>query len=825
MDLQTIGFDAERALQVASSIARPRLVGTDEEKQVGQQMAACLEAYGYQVQPEPFRFSDAHSVFLIGEILLCQLLIGATLWLNARESPVQSVTAVLVILFLGLISGLNRAVQEGSLAEDGKQGSAWSRFCQRVGRKFQATNYVARMPGQKTESSDLHLTLVAHYDSKSQRMPLAARMTFFILGMGGGLVFAVLILLSPILPALVTPALAFGGLALLAGVPLWFLDLGNESPGAIDNASSVGLVMQLAEALAQHPEICHQLDLTILLTSAEEASTMGAVAYVHRHEKRLRAQAKFGRAYVLNFDGIGVDGPLRWVGQAGEIVDPSKPCLLCLVRQACIELGGEVKIFNLPGALYDHIPFSSLGLDAGTLVAVNRASLAVHTRGDTTEKLDVRGFQQSGQTVLKVIEALLKLPKLEHTVPDIGIEEADIYKHDPLMRFLREKMRLTPRMILLAGIGLGVADLLIARAYDFWYSRDGIVGVLQDPPYLLTIFVIMPLFLRTYLWLPDGMFNLLQSLPRNHLIRGRDMPTYRDNVRILVERYTRSLALVTLFIAIVLEILVLVLNYQTNYPSFNNIFTARLVLIRIPYGLLALYAATFVVVRSLLNLDWGQLFKDLEPQINPLYPDLAVGYGVFTQYIANLLGIFVAIATFFFTKALFQPSESGTVVSFHPVYDMRILASTVVYLVVGFYVFLYIPTGAARRAIKLAKRWQCETIAEQYRTEQKVLMDLTRQAGSDPQDLLAMKNQMEKLRLLNETSTLMESIPTSPINRRTFQRFGLSYISIYLFTVVYNLLRAYFTPGTGEEFRALLETGSLGQILEGVIKILLTGQL
>jgi hypothetical protein len=339
----------------------------------------------------------------------------------------------------------------------------------------------------------------------------------------------------------------------------------------------------------------------------------------------------------------------------------------------------------------------------------------------------------------------------------------------------------------------------------------------------LTIFVIMPLFLRTYVWLPDGMFTLFQSLPRNHLVRRKDMPTYRDNVRILVERYDRKWALATLLLAIILETLVVVLNFATNYPAFGNILTARLVLVRVPYGLLALYAASFVVVRSILNLDWEQLFRDIEPQINPLHPDQAAGYGAFTQYVANLLGIFVAIATFFFTKALFQPS--GTGVYFHPEYDFWILASTIFYLVAGFYIFLYIPTGAARRAIKQAKRRQSEAIAEQYRAEQRNLLEMTRQGGNDPQDLLAMKNQMEKMKLLNENSALLESVPTSPINRHLLQRFGLSYICIYLSTLVYNLLRAYFTPGIGEELRQLLRTGSVGKIIEGVFTILLTGQL
>jgi uncharacterized membrane protein len=418
---------------------------------------------------------------------------------------------------------------------------------------------------------------------------------------------------------------------------------------------------------------------------------------------------------------------------------------------------------------------------------------------------------------------MLEIPNSEPLHYEIGVQRKDIYTHDPVLRFLREKMLLTPNGALLAAMGLGLADLLIARSYNFWFSRGGIVGALQDPPYLLTIFLIMPLFIRTYIWLPDGMCNLFQSLPRNRLVRRKELHTYRDNLRLLVRRYNHNWALFTIVTGFALQAAVTVLNFTTNYPAFGNILTARLIWLRIPYGLLALYAATFVVVRSVLNADWDQLFRDLEPQLNPLHPDQAAGYGAFTQYISNLLGIFVAIATFFFTKALFQPVEGG--VAFDPEYNGWILASTVIYLVVGFYVFLYIPTGAARRAIKMAKRRQGEAIAEQYRTEQRILLDMTHQAGSSPEEILAMKNQMEKMKLLNDASALLDSVPSSPINRRTIQRFGLSYISIYLSTLVYNLLRSYFTPGTGEELRQLLKTGSLGDILQGLLTILLTGQL
>lgn len=413
MDIEAIQYDARQALQMAASIARPRRVGSQAEAQVGRELATYLEQAGYQVQAEPFRFADAHSVFLLLEIITCQALVAATIWLHVVDSPVQMVTAVLLLLFLGSINGLNRAVQQDSLVVEGRKPTILARLCQGLGHSYQSINYVARISDSPAEASIPHLILVAHYDSKSQRMPLAARMALFFVGIGGALLFAGLILISPLRPELATPALVMGGLVLIAGVPLWFLDLGDDSPGAIDNASSVGVVMELAQSLAKNPEVCRKIDLTILLTSAEEISTMGAVAYAQRHEKELRRWASSGWLYVLNLEGVGVDGSLRWVGKGEQTASNSEPCLLTLVRQACIDLGFEIRRFHLPGALTDHLPFAAAGLDAGTLMAVSRASLKVHTRRDSADQLDLRGFERTGQVVLKVIQATIGSTKPE----------------------------------------------------------------------------------------------------------------------------------------------------------------------------------------------------------------------------------------------------------------------------------------------------------------------------------------------------------------------------------------------------------------------------
>ncbi len=409
MEISKFNFDPHRALEYAAVIAKPRLVGTQQEREAGEYIDSRLDAIDFEVTPEEFHFSDTMSVFLVIEILFSQILIIITFWLHSNENPLQFLTALLLLLFLIVVNPINRLVQEISLAPfHGDTTRFITKLIQGAGKSYRTINYVAKYPGSRSEPADIHLTLVAHYDTKSQRMPLVIRIALFTLGIGCELLFAIFVLFTPILPTLSIPAMVIGVIALFLGIPLLFLDLGNESPGAIDNASSVGLLLHLAEVLGQHPDVCHRLDLTFLFTSAEEISTSGALAYTRRHEIQLRQQAKMGQSYVLNFDGIGVGGSLFWVGRGRRSGFLANNSLVYFIHQVCKDLHIELKRFNLPGALYDHIPFSDMGLEACTLIAIDRKSLSIHTRRDTIEQLEPKGFQQTGQVVLRMIDILLQ---------------------------------------------------------------------------------------------------------------------------------------------------------------------------------------------------------------------------------------------------------------------------------------------------------------------------------------------------------------------------------------------------------------------------------
>jgi 8-oxo-dGTP pyrophosphatase MutT (NUDIX family) len=359
-----------------------------------------LQRFGYRVERQPFEFSTAPTVFISLEVLACLVLILAALGARAVAVWAPAVPAVLLLLFLLLTGLFNHAVEAGSLApEPGRTISPWLALCLRLGSRYTTANLVATWPDLAGNTALPQLYLVAHYDSKSQRMPLAVRVTLFTTALAGGLTFAGTTLLGLVFPGLMPVATVVGIVAIVAGVPLMFLDTGNTSPGAIDNASGVGVVLHLAECLAERPELRERLRPTILITSAEEMTLMGAVAHLRREERRLLHQAEAGGLYILNFDGTGVDGKLYLVGG-------KENRLGTLIREAAQEVGVSVGRFSLFGALFDHVPFAQCGLEAVSLIALGRATWAVHTPGDSADKLHVRGFEQAGQVALRAIEKI-----------------------------------------------------------------------------------------------------------------------------------------------------------------------------------------------------------------------------------------------------------------------------------------------------------------------------------------------------------------------------------------------------------------------------------
>lgn len=381
-------FSGRKALDYATSVARPRLVGTAEHDRVADELAARLEQWGYQVEREPFEFSTALNALLAWTLFVNAVALAAIIVLRSLWPQLSGIGAVINLVFLILAAVIGRSISNYAVATP---DAAWrERLAYRLGKRYAADNLVATLP--ETNQPRRTLYLVAHYDSKSQRWPLVMRIALFMLLIPGTLLAIGAALLSH--SSTLIDVIGLG--AAVASIMLVLLGTGNASPGAIDNASGVGTVLHLAEILAARTDWRERLRVVVLLPSAEEIGLMGTTAYVKRHAAQLQQE----KALILNFDGVGVDGELQRVGAASSE-------LATLIQAAAQDNATPIARFRFIGALFDHIPFAQYGLDAVSLIAVGRASRSIHTPHDTIDQLHERGFNQAGQVVLRVISQLV----------------------------------------------------------------------------------------------------------------------------------------------------------------------------------------------------------------------------------------------------------------------------------------------------------------------------------------------------------------------------------------------------------------------------------
>jgi len=383
-------FEAGKALKYAASIAKPRLVGTAEHDRVADELAARLAQWGYHVEREPFEFSTALNALLALILSINGVGLSAILLIQPVSSGAAIIGTVSLVGVVLVTTLIGRSISRYAVAAQNTPMTSWcERIASRLGKHYAAMNLVATLPPDNQPRHTLYL--VAHYDSKSQRWPLMMRIALFSV-----LIPGTLVVLAATLPDQSSIGVTLTGLvAVVASGLLALLGTGNASPGAIDNASGVGLVLHLAENLAARSDWRERLRVIVLLTSAEEVGLMGATAYVKHHA----VQLKQDQPLVLNFDGIGVDGELQWVGAASSELAKT-------IQKAARDNAIPIGRFRFIGALFDHIPFAQHGLDAVSLITVGRASRSIHTRHDTIEHLHVRGFEQAGQVALQIIEHL-----------------------------------------------------------------------------------------------------------------------------------------------------------------------------------------------------------------------------------------------------------------------------------------------------------------------------------------------------------------------------------------------------------------------------------
>jgi Peptidase family M28 len=381
-------FDGQVAFEHIEELSElRRLPGSPGEAQARRYVLDAGREAGMDMSSEEFSYSSAPLKVVLP--MLC-LMLGAVSLTGSLTylwgTPLTAVpgAVLLVLIYMGF-----------------KWSSGFERFAERGGDDVSA-NVIGEIKAADPRGVIL---LSAHYDSKSQLMPVVMRAAFFILGFMSAVFLGLALVVLGIVAAAGPDVLGSPEVFYVSLVPAFFLlalvfnFTGNRSPGALDNAAGEAVILEMGRVLASQP--LEHFDVRVLSFGCEEVGLCGSIVYMLGHEDELRS----GPCYMLNFDmpfspagtvalNTGFEVPPRYTSEK----------LNELARTAAAEMGFELKGIFLPvGAAADHMPWCKHGFEVAGFVS---ATTYVHRASDSVDRINREGLRRTGEVALSVVRAL-----------------------------------------------------------------------------------------------------------------------------------------------------------------------------------------------------------------------------------------------------------------------------------------------------------------------------------------------------------------------------------------------------------------------------------
>lgn len=386
-------FNAGAALKIARSLSFPRAVGSAGERVAASLIEEKLLDSGYASQREEFFVPLTPWTITKGFAFFAILILMAARGLAAFSPMISSLMILLIVIFLAFYTSFwLKFIGSETI-------SRWFIGRNKKGDFTRSQNIVATLSAR--EKAEQYLYLVAHYDSKSQSLPLLLRAFSLLLSGLASFWLAFSYLWSSketlgFFPSWrVDLALA---LALLGTIPILFLKTANRSPGGLDNAGSLGILLHLAEVLKQKRPLRSQV--IFLFPSAEELGLQGAFAYLQRHKDEIEKE----RSYFLNLDSVGVKGATRIFFRKGALPRGREPLFVSRLKEIAKPFGIRTFPFSF-GFMMDHQAFLEKGYQAVSLACASKKILTVHTARDTADQLEEEGMEEAGKFILAWIRS------------------------------------------------------------------------------------------------------------------------------------------------------------------------------------------------------------------------------------------------------------------------------------------------------------------------------------------------------------------------------------------------------------------------------------
>jgi hypothetical protein len=347
------GFDAERALQHVRRLCHPRGVGTPGEARAADYLMREFASQGLEVQRDPFRLS--HFPTTIGSRIVFTICAALTIC-GALLVAGQPLLALLCWATAAYLVNAPWRVNYWL-------GGDWPPY-------GKSANVIARLPGVSAVAP-ARIIFMAHYDTKSQVMPTAIRVVLVTLVTCTCVFLSGVALLAAagqidargfVLPWAPTIAVVVALACLVANMT------GNRCPGALDNGSALGTLLELARSW--RPKVEAPADVVWVATGAEEVNLNGAWHYLHQYGHQWNDKPTL----LINLECVGAGPKLYFAGH---------PLAMELAARLAAEMGFAYAPLRVLGAGLDHQPFASRNLPSISVMGdVVRHSFRLHSPRD-----------------------------------------------------------------------------------------------------------------------------------------------------------------------------------------------------------------------------------------------------------------------------------------------------------------------------------------------------------------------------------------------------------------------------------------------------------
>ncbi len=385
-----MSWNISRVMTDIESLSVPRRAGSAGEKKAIEYLVNSLQEIGIPHTLEEFSFSLFPAAVGVRFVLLI-LWVVLLAAVDIHESHPVTSTVLFVFLLAGSIPG-----------------TRWNNFVERIFdfrvMRKKSANVVARLSPEETKG---RLVLMAHHDSKAQTFPLYIRFILYAAFFTGLAGVSVLYFLFRIFGA--TDWILYLWIpSMLLAIPMFLLLFNfssDRSPGSVDNATGLAVLLELARELKERG--LKRIETVFVMTGAEEEGFAGAIRFI---QEKVSDYNKHN-TYFLNFDGLGSPGGLILFSRHG--VPPVRTGER--LEMLLVDCANEMNIPLHPGYLpanpcLDHIPVSHKGYRAATLTSsgMSRATMSIHTPWDSVENVDPERLRESFLLVSNLVDVLEK---------------------------------------------------------------------------------------------------------------------------------------------------------------------------------------------------------------------------------------------------------------------------------------------------------------------------------------------------------------------------------------------------------------------------------